>query len=59
MKTKVRKVRNHRDLEKRLAGIALWRVTGPCVVTGKRVSRIFDGTREAAIDCLKQGDNHV
>jgi len=47
MKRKITKVQNAKDMQARLAGIALWRVTGPDKF-GKRVTIEFMGTREAA-----------
>lgn len=48
MKRKVVKVRNVKDLNKKLAGEAVFRITGPSVKTGERVTVEFTGTREEA-----------
>ena len=48
MKTKITKIKNVKTIRERMAGIAYWRITGPSVRTGKRVSLQFVGTREQA-----------
>lgn len=48
MKRKVVKVRNVKDLNKKLAGEAVFRITGPSVKTGERVTVEFTGTRKQA-----------
>lgn len=45
MKRKVTKLRNCKNIFDRMAGCAVWRVTGPCAVTKKRVTVEFTGTR--------------
>ena len=48
MKRKVTKARNCKDIHDRMAGRAVWRVTGPCGVTQRRVTVEFTGTRAEA-----------
>ena len=48
MKTKIVKVRPAKLIVDRLAGIAVFRITGPSASTGERVTIVFTGTREEA-----------
>lgn len=48
MKLKIKKVRSAKLLEDRLKGIGFFRITGPSKKTGKRVTIIFEGTRQQA-----------
>jgi hypothetical protein len=48
MKTKIKKLKSSKDFNERLCGIATWRITGPSVLTGKRVNVEFVGTRAQA-----------
>lgn len=48
MKRKVVKVKSSKDLTKRISGVGTFRVTGPSIETGKRVTVIIEGTREEA-----------
>lgn len=47
MKRKITKVSNVKDLQARLAGVAVWRVTGPNKF-GERITVNFTGTRAEA-----------
>lgn len=48
MKTKIVKIKSAKDITERLAGLGTFRITGPSVSTGKRVTIEFEGTREEA-----------
>lgn len=48
MKKKVTRLRTVKSLADRIAGIAVWRITGPDVTTNERVSIEFTGTRAEA-----------
>lgn len=48
MKRKIVRVRHAKRIEDRVAGIAVFRITGPSALTGKRASVEFEGTREEA-----------
>ena len=48
MKRKVTKVKNCKTIDARSSTQAIWRITGPCVVTKARVTIEFTGTREEA-----------
>ncbi len=58
MKRKVTRIGNTGDLTERLKGIAVYRITGPCPVTGKRVTFEFTGTRLQAERAEIVGVNH-
>lgn len=47
MKRKITKINNVKDMQSRLAGVAVWRVTGPDQ-NGQRVTVEFTGTRQQA-----------
>lgn len=48
MKTKIVKVKSSKDLTKRVNGEGVFRITGPCIKTGQRVTEEFEGTRDQA-----------
>ena len=48
MKTKIVKVKPAKNVTDRLAGKGIFRITGPSVETGKRVTIEFEGTRAEA-----------
>lgn len=48
MKTKIKKVSSAKGITQRMEGIGTFRVTGPCEITGERVTIEFTGTREEA-----------
>lgn len=48
MKSKITKIKNVKTIRERMAGIAVWRITGPSTRTGGRVTVQFIGTRAQA-----------
>lgn len=48
MKKKVTRLKTVKCLADRIAGIAVWRITGPDVTTHERVTIEFTGTRAQA-----------
>ena len=61
MKRKVTRIRGVADIESRLKGVAVFRVTGPCVKTGERVTVQITGTREDAanLELRSEDATHV
>lgn len=59
MKRKVTRIGNTKDMTERLKGIAVFRITGPCAVTGNKVTITFTGTRLEAERVELRGDNHA
>lgn len=59
MKRKVSRVKGASALGQKLVGVHVFRVSGPCALTGKRVVREFTGTRAQAERVrLLISDNH-
>lgn len=48
MKVKITKVKNVKSIQERMAGVAVWRITGPSVDNNERVTVKFTGTRKQA-----------
>lgn len=48
MKKKICKVGHTNNPEDRLRGVAVFRLTGPCPITGNRIIENFVGTRDEA-----------
>ena len=48
MKRKVTRIRRVNGLNAKLKGMHVFRVSGPCAVTGVKVTREFTGTRKQA-----------
>lgn len=48
MKRKVTRIGRCKEIKDRVSGKALFRVTGPCINTGKRVNVEIEGTRQEA-----------
>ena len=48
MKRKITRIKAASTLNQKLLGLYVFRITGPCVVTGRKVTLEFTGTREQA-----------
>ena len=54
MKVKITKIKRCKELADRLAGKAVWRITFPCPISGKRDTVVTTCTREAAEELAKR-----
>lgn len=63
MKRKVVKISSHKEMVKRLQGYGIFRITGPCIDTGERVTIHYHGRRELAeaypLHCLDNNTTHI
>lgn len=57
MKRKITKLKS-KNFEQKLKGVNTFRITGPCVISGRRVTVEFVGTREEAEALTLKGDHN-
>lgn len=50
MKTKIIKIKSSKHLGARIKGEGVFRISGPCKITGERKTIHFNGTRKEAAD---------
>ena len=58
MKRKITRIKAASTLNQKLNGIHVFRVSGPCMVTGQKVTREFTGTRKQAETASLIGGNY-
>ena len=56
MKRKVTRIKRASTLEQKLNGVHVFRVSGPCALTGAKVTVEFTGTRAQAETVKLQGE---
>lgn len=52
MKKKITKIKSAKNFQDRLNGVGVFRITGPSLKTGKRVTVEFEGTRKQAEEVI-------